>query len=109
MVGARGNQVQFALTGGAAVNGVRTVADVGLSSQLSTSATVRLDPLYAGGATSLAKASSASGTAGTGGVPSDYTLASGSPCKAAVPSGVLPFDWSGNARSATSDTAGAWA
>lgn len=74
----------------------------GLGANFGTSTTVRNDPLFTD-----YQGTTAGPTVGAGN--GTYTVASNSPCKGMVRTGLLPYDLAGNARSTTNDTAGAYA
>jgi hypothetical protein len=79
----------------------------GRGANIGTSATVQNDPKFTSPAATTWSGSGTTGTAGAGN--GTYTLQNGSPCKAMMDVGVLPFDLAGNARSPTNDTTGAYA
>lgn len=73
----------------------------GLKAKIGTSNSVRQDPLFTN-----YQGTTSGPTAGAGG--GDYTLQAGSPCIGMNSDGVLAFDLTGNARSATASAAGAY-
>lgn len=101
-VGCQGEFSQYIDANSGGLGGSFAQAYPGLGCNLGLSSTVRNDPLF----TSY-QGTTSGPTVGAGG--GDYHVASNSPCKAMVASAVLPFDLAGAARSATADTAGAYA